>query len=191
MAQRRHLSVTAEVESVLGPPPAQLSEPEVIVLRIRPHARRLLLPIFASCAVAAAAGFWVGALPADWMNVLAGVGALVLAAVVGLLPLLSWLTQRTVITSRRVIVRRGLFVRHRSEVQLSRVREVRMRRKLLQRLWGASDIALMFGAEDVTLHDVPGAEVVAEALHDLMERNYAHATRSQGFFSPTPQDLGS
>lgn len=184
MAQRRHLSVTAEVESVLGPPPAQLSEPEVIVLRIRPHGRRLLLPVLAVAAIAAAAGFWVGALPAEWMNVLAGVGAIVLAVLLGLLPFLSWLTRRTVITSRRVIVRGGLFVRHRSEVQLSRVREVRTRRGMLQRLWGASDIDLMFGAEVVTLHDVPGAEVVAGALHDLMERNYAHATRAQGFFAP-------
>lgn len=175
--------MTAEVESVLGPPPAQLSEPEVIVLRIRPHGRRLLFPALAVAAIAAATGFWVGALPEEWMNVLAGLGAAVLAVVLGLLPLVSWLTCRTVITSRRVIVRGGLFVRHRSEVQLSRVREVRTRRGMLQRMWGASDIDLMFGAEAVTLQDVPGAADVAEALQDLMERNYAHATRAQGFFA--------
>lgn len=168
---------------MLGPPPAQLSEPEVVVLRLRPHGRRLLLPLVAIVAIAAVAGYWVGALPADWMNVLAGAGAALLVVLLGLLPLLSWLTQRTVITSRRVIVRRGLFVRHRSEVQLSRVREVRTRRRLLQRLWGASDIDLMFGSESVTMQDVPGAEVVSEALHDLMERNYAHTTRVQGFFA--------
>lgn len=176
--------MTAEVESVLGPPPAQLSEPEVVVLRLRPHARRLLLPVVAVAAVAAASGYWVGTLPAEWTNVLAGAGALMLTLLVGLLPFVSWLTQRTVITSRRVIVRRGLFVRHRSEVQLSRVREVRIRRKLLQRIWGTSDIDLMVGTELVTMRDVPGAEVVAEALRDLMERNYAHATRAQGFFTP-------
>ena len=184
MAQRRHLSVTAEVESVLGPPPAQLSEPEVIVLRVRPHARRLLLPVLVVVAVAAVAGYWVGALPDTWMNVLAGVGAAALVVLVGVLPLLSWLTRRTTVTSRRVIVRSGVFVRQRSEVQLSRVREVRTRRGLLQRLWGASDIELMFGTESVIVHDVPGAATVAEALHDLMERNYAKASReATGFFS--------
>lgn len=184
MAKRRHLSVTAEVESVLGPPPAQLSEPEVIVLRVRPHARRLLLPVLVVVAVAAASGFWVGALPDAWMNVLAGMGAVALIVLVGLLPLLSWLTHRTTVTSRRVIVRSGLFVRHRSEVQLGRVREVRTRRGLQQRLWGASDIELMFGAESVVVKDVPGAAVVAEALQDLMERNYASVSReTRGFFT--------
>lgn len=183
MAQRRHLSVTAEVESVLGPPPAQLAEPEVIVLRLRPHGRRLLLPAVAVCAIAAAAGFWVGQLPSEWMNVLAGVGAIVLVLALGVLPLLTWLSHRTTVTSQRVIVRRGLFARHRSEVQLSRVREVRTRRGLVQRLWAAGDIELMFGAESVTVHDVPGVTAVADALRDLMERNYAHATRAQGFFA--------
>lgn len=188
MAQRRHQSVTAEVESVLGPPPSQLSEPEVIVLRVRPHGRRLLFPALATCVVAGAAGYWVGTFPAGWMNVLAGVGAIVMALLVGLLPLMSWLSWRTIITSRRVIVRQGLFERRRSEVQLSRVREVRTRRRLFQRLWGASDIDLMFGSESVTLHDIPGAEAIAGALQDLMERNYAHATRAQGFFAPPPTE---
>jgi len=81
-----------------------------------------------------------------------------------------------------VIVRSGLFVRNRSEVPLSRVREVRIRRSLAQRFWGASDIVLLVGNESVRVGDVPGAEAVAEALQDLMERNYAHATRAQGFF---------
>lgn len=182
MAQRRHLSVTAEVESVLGPPPARLAQSEVIVLRVRPHGRRLLLPAVVACGISAAAGFWVGGLPAGWMNLIAGVGAIVLVLGVGVLPLLSWLTHRTTVTSRRVIVRRGLFVRHRSEVDLSRVREVRTRRNLLQRLWGAGDIDLMVGTEVVAMRDVPGVEVVADALHDLMERNYAHETRAQAPF---------
>lgn len=135
-------------------------------------------------AVAAAAGYWVGALPHTWMNVLAGTGAAALVVLVGLLPLLWWLTSRTTVTSRRVIVRSGLFVRLRSEVQLSRVREVRMRRGLLQRFWGSSDILLMFGSESVTVKDVPGASTVAEAMQDLMERNYSKETRkTAGFFS--------
>lgn len=182
MAQRRHLSVTAEVERELGPPPSQLAEPETVVLRVRPHGRRLIVPFLIVVALAAAAGYWVGALPAGWMNTLAAIGAVITAIVVGLVPLLSWLAHRTTVTSRRVIVRSGLFVRNRSEVPLSRVREVRIRRSLAQRFWGASDIVLLVGNESVRVGDVPGAEAVAEALQDLMERNYAHATRAQGFF---------
>ncbi|WP_240423201.1 PH domain-containing protein [Leucobacter sp. wl10] len=172
-------SVTAEVESILGPAPASYAQPEAAVLRFRRHGRRLVPPAIAMLAAAAAAGYWVGALPAVWMNLLAAAGAALLGLLLGVLPVLAWLAHRTTVTTRRVIVRRGLFVHRRSEVSLSRVREVRTRRGPLQRLRGSGDIELLHGAESMRLEDVPGVQVVADALRELMERNYEHATRLQ------------
>lgn len=172
-------SVTAEVESILGPAPASYTQPEAVVLRFRRHGRRLVPPVIALVAVAAAAGYWVGGLPAAWMNLLAGAVAALLGVALGVLPVLAWLAHRTTVTTRRVIVRRGLFVHQRSEVALGRVREVKTRRGVLQRLRGAGDIELLHGAESLRLEDVPGAQGVADALRELMERNYAHATRVQ------------
>lgn len=175
--------MTAEVESVLGAPPSRLAEPEVVVLRVRSHARRLIVPAVLLCAIAALAGFWVGRLPETWQNVFAGIAAIALAVVFGLLPLVFWLASRTTITTQRVLVTRGLFTRHRAEAQLSRVREVRTRRGPLQRLWGAGDIELLTGAESVRLPNLPGVVGIAAALRELMERNYEHTTRAQGFFA--------
>lgn len=172
-------SVTAEVESILGPAPASYTQPEAVVLRFRRHGRRLLPPVIALVAVAAAAGYWVGGLPDTWMNLLAGAGAALLGVLLGVLPVLAWLAHRTTVTTRRVIVRRGLFVHQRSEVALGRVREVKTRRGVLQRLRGAGDIELLHGPESLRLEDVPGVQGVADALRELMERNYAHATRVQ------------
>lgn len=164
---------------MLGPAPANYSQPEVVVVRFRRHGRKLAPPVIALVVIAAAAGFWVGALPSAWMNLGAGAAAILLALLLGVLPILSWLAHRTTVTTRRVILRRGLFSRHRSEVALGRVREVRSRRGLLQRVWGAGDIDLLHGAESLRLADVPGSERIADALHDLMERNYEHSTRME------------
>lgn len=176
---RSDRSMTAEVEQLLGPAPANVAQPEVVVLRFRRHGLRLVPPVLALLIIAAAAGYWVGALPAAWQNLLAAAGAAALALLVGIGPILNWLTRRTTITSRRVIVRHGLFVRHRSEVSLARVREVRTHRGLGQRLWGTGTIDLVHGAESLRLAGVPGVAHVAEALQELMERNYEHATRVQ------------
>ncbi len=147
------------------------------MLRFRRHGRQLVLPVLALLVIAAAAGFWVGAFAAAWQNLLAGFIAIALGVFLGLFPVLRWLTQRTTVTTRRVIQRRGVFVRHRSEVSFVRVREVRTRRGLLQRACGAGDIDLHVGAERTILPDVPSVLVVADALQELVERNYAHATR--------------
>lgn len=179
MVSRPHRSMTAEVDSVLGPAPASYTQPEVVVLRFRSHGRRLVLPVLLLAAIAAVAGFWVGRLPAGWMNLAAGIGAAAAALLLGVLPYLSWLAGRTTVTTRRVIVRRGLFVRHRSELALARVREVRQRRSLGQRLWGTGSIELLHGAERFVLSDVPGLRVTADALQELMERSFAYESRLQ------------
>ncbi len=178
MSPRRQPPASADVESALGPLPESYTRPELVLLRFRRHGRRLAFPVILLVALAGASGYWVGALPAPWMNLLAGGGAAVLGLLLGVLPVLAWLAHRTTVTTRRVIVRHGFFVRHRSEIPLARVREVRLRRGLLQRLCGAGDIDVLFGAESLRLEDVPGSERVADALQELMERNYEHSTQS-------------
>ncbi|WP_241156337.1 PH domain-containing protein [Leucobacter chromiireducens] len=179
MASRSARSLTAEVDAALGPVPASYEQPEVVVLRFRRHGRRLLLPAIVLIAIAGLAGFWVGQFATGWVNLAAALGAALFALLLGVLPMLSWLAGRTTVTTRRVIVRRGLFVRHRTELALGRVREVRQRRSIGQRFWGAGNVELLHGAEKLVLDDVPGFAVTADALHELMERSFAHESRRQ------------
>ena len=150
---------------------------EETLLRLRRHGRVLVLPVLVMLALAAAAGYFVGALPEAWMNWAAGLGALALFLLLGLGPVLGWLSNRTIITDRRVIVRQGFFVHRRSEVPLSRVREVRSRRGPVQRLFGSGDIELMVAADaPARLRDVPGPQAVVEALQQLVEQAYQRAS---------------
>ena len=184
MTPRKRSSVTQEVDSILGPAPASYAQPEAIVLRFRKHGRRLALPVIALIAVAAAAGFFVGGLADPLSNLAAALGSAVLGFLLGVLPILSWLANRTTVSTRRVIVRRGLMSRARTELSLVRVREVRTRRGPVQRMFGSGDVLLLHGAETLRLEDVPGVQRVADALQELVERNFAQAERLDRAASP-------
>lgn len=106
------------------------------------------------------------------MNLIALAGAGVLA-LLGVLPICAWLATRTTITTNRVIIRTGLFERRRAEVALDRVREVRTKQSIWQRMRRAGDIELLVGAETTELHDVAGVRAVADALQELVQRNFA------------------
>lgn len=81
-------------------------------------------------------------------------------------PLLAWLARNYTITTRRTVV----FVRLRREVLHSRVRSVTMRATWLQSLFRSGDLeADLGGDQEVVLRDVPGAVLVQEVLHDLIE----------------------
>ena len=147
--------------------------PETRLFRVRRQGRVLALPVLVLLVLAAAAGFFVGRLPEAWMNLAAGLGAIAVALLLGLGPLLGWLTDSVTVTDRRVIVKHGFFVHRRSEIPLSRVREVRLKRGPLQQLFGSGDIELMVGAEaPVVLRDRPGPRLILDALQELVEENY-------------------
>lgn len=151
--------------------------------RLRRHGRVLTLPVLAMVAIGGAFGYFVGSFEEQWINLLAATAAAVLFAVLGVLPVLSWLSNRVVVTNRRVIVRSGLFVHHRSEVALARVREVRSRRGPLQQLFGSGDVELHVGVDSVTrLRDLAHPTLIVEALQLLIERDYARAASETGPF---------
>jgi uncharacterized membrane protein YdbT with pleckstrin-like domain len=145
---------------------------EAIVARLRPHVRALFWPTLLLVAVAAALGFFSGMLTESW-QVIAAVGAGLVIAVVGwLLPLCAWLARNYTVTTRRIVLRSGVFVRLRQELLHSRGYDVTVRQNSLQSLFGSGDVQVNTGLDrPVVLRDVPAADLVQAALHDLMEGN--------------------
>ena len=163
------MSVTGES---IAPPP-QPAPGEKAVARIRRHARVLFWPSLLLVACCGAVGYFVWGLPETWME-LAVWGALAGVALFGwLVPLLWWMGQRTTITTRRVIVRSGFFVRVRQEVALGRVYDVSVRRSWLQSSFRSGDVLINLGSDKpIVLRDVPRAGLVQQALHDLVDREH-------------------
>jgi membrane protein YdbS with pleckstrin-like domain len=181
----------ADVESSLGPATAAHLRPEVVMLRVRQHARRLIWVAAALVLISAATGVFLGRFDQPLINLAVGLAAAALVIALVLLPFLSWLAQTDTVTSRRIIVRRGFFVRHRQEVSLGRIREVRSKHTLGQRMWGAGDVELMVGADSpLVLRDVPQVEGMVDAMHELIERSYSldrlapNATSTLGIYLP-------
>ncbi|WP_345751220.1 PH domain-containing protein [Microbacterium rhizophilus] len=166
----------------LATPPPGTRAPELVIATLRGHAGRLAWCALLLIAVAGATGYFYGNLPApfeDWM-LLAAAGALILLGVV--LPYLAWLSRTHTITTRRVISRRGMLARSRTELSHARGYTVATRRSVLQRMRGTGTLTLSDGVEaQLELRDVPSAALVGEVLADQVEMNQILAHRdSQG-----------
>ena len=143
-----------------------------VVARLRPHGRALFWPTLALMAIAAATGYFSGRFPLAWENIALLGGAAIAAILLFLVPLIVWLGHNYTITTRRIILRSGFFVRVRQELLHSRGYDVTVRRTGLQALFRSGDVEINTGLDHpVVLRDVPSADLVQAALHDLMEAN--------------------
>jgi uncharacterized membrane protein YdbT with pleckstrin-like domain len=144
--------------------------PEAVVARLRPHGRALVFPSLALITVAAAFGYFFGSFAEQWQNLIIAAAAVLLVLICWLVPLLSWLGRHYTITTRRIVLRGGFFVRVRQELLHSRGYDLTLRQNGLQSMFGSGDILINSGLErPVVLRDVPSAVLVQSALHDLME----------------------
>lgn len=153
----------------LTPPPGAPAR-ELLVARFHGHARRLVWCALVLVATAAATGWFYDNLPApltNWM-LLSAAAAVVLLLVV--IPFWVWATRVYEITTRRVVVTRGILIRRRQEMLHARGYTVSERRGPVQRMWGAGDLVLENGVDaSLTLADVPSAALVHEVLVDQVE----------------------
>lgn len=173
-ARVREEQRAAELNAALGPASEAQARPEVVVVRLRRHGRALTAPAVLFLATALAAGFLIGSFDEPWQNWLAVAIAVLILLVGVLLPLSIWLGNTTTITTKRIIVRRGLLTRTRSEVPLSRVREIRTRASIWQRPFKTGTIQLLVGTETpVEIPDAPGINAVVDLLHELLDRTFS------------------
>lgn len=155
------------------------SAQETVIARLRPHGRALFWPTVLLLAVAAALGFFEGVFPQEWQNIAVLIAGGVIAVVGWLAPLLRWLSRGYTITSRRVVVRSGIIVRTRQEVLHSTAHDVTVRRTAMQTVFRSGDVLVSTGLDrPVMLADVPSADLVQAALHDLIDT--ATIARSAG-----------
>jgi uncharacterized membrane protein YdbT with pleckstrin-like domain len=146
--------------------------PETVVARLRPHGRALFWPTVALVLIVGATTYFFGRFAEDWENLALLVAAALLVLVLWLVPLLLWLGRNYTITTRRIILRSGFFVRIRQELLHSRGYDVTVRKTGLQTVFRSGDVQINTGLEHpVVLRDVPSPDLVQAALHDLMEAN--------------------
>ena len=146
--------------------------PEAIVARLRPHARLLFWPSLALLIICAATGYFFGSFDVAWANIAVLAGGVVLTVLVFFVPLFAWLGRSYTITTRRIVLRSGVMVRTRQELLHSRGYDVTVRQNGLQQVFRSGDVLINTGLDrPVVLRDIPSADLVQSALHELMERS--------------------
>ncbi len=147
----------------------------------RPSLRPLLLnPIYIACwaGVAYLVGLHLDGRPLPMRLVLPhGVDPRVVAAAALAAPLLWWaatvLTTRFELTTQRLIVAKGILNRSLDEIELYRVRDVRLTKGILQRLVGLGTVQV--GSSDGTgtlvMHSIKGSARVREAVREASEES--------------------
>jgi membrane protein YdbS with pleckstrin-like domain len=149
---------------------SEVRVPEIVVARLRSHGRALFWPSIALVILCGATPYFVGILPTVWEKTTVLLTAGVLIILLWLIPLVVWLGRNYTITTRRIVLRSGFLVRVRQELLHSRGYDVLVRQNALQSAFRSGDVQINTGLEHpVILRDVPNADLVQEALHDLME----------------------
>ncbi len=163
----RHTGSTPPIDT-----PQPGSATEQTVARLHPSARRLVVPSIASIAVSGAA-VYSAASASDTLHRLAFAGGGLIAILgIGVIPFLLWASRVYLITTRRIVARKGVFTRERRELPHSRANLLELRQSALQRMAGTGDLVILQGEREVfRLLDLPGAGLVEEALRDLMEHS--------------------
>lgn len=161
----------------------RLEPGEHVVVRTRPHPRRLSLPFCGALLILAAGGYGLGwssraRLPIGWEQwepalapVILVVAALLLLRIF-LAPLLRWAGTRYVLTNRRLIKRSGFTRRSEGEVRLMAVLQIITEQSLVERLTGAGRLVIDLGRDRMLVFgDVPQVatfkEYMVAAISDL------------------------
>lgn len=166
--------------------------PEQVIARLRPHGRVLFWPSVALVAICGLTGFFGGRLPESWQNDGIVIAALVLILLLWVLPLLAWLGRHYTITTRRIIIKRGLFVRTRQELMHTRGYDLTVRKNGAQTIFRSGDVLINSGLDrPVVLWDVPSADLVQSTLHDLMEENISAVARMRQQEQTQPPDAST
>lgn len=149
-----------------------MTDPEQQELRIatfRRSAAALGWSALVLIAVAGATGYLLTNLPdpfEDWM-LLAAAGVVVLFAVV--VPWWRWASRTYLVTTRRVIVTRGLVIRRRRELLHATGYGIELARGPMQSMFGTGTLRLASGGAELELRNVHNPKLVRETLSDQIE----------------------
>jgi uncharacterized membrane protein YdbT with pleckstrin-like domain len=155
----------------MGFPQRLLADDEKLVLVLRRHLKVLFVPIVIFVVVAAVIGASLLIPAQPWASIVVGaLGALVLIRW-ALWPLVVWANTTYVITTRRLIIRTGVFNRSGHDMPLSRLNDVSFSHNLLERMLGCGTLVVESAGEQgqLKLEDVPKVELVQHTLHRLSD----------------------
>jgi uncharacterized membrane protein YdbT with pleckstrin-like domain len=162
-----------------------LSEGEQFVLRLHPHWKTLLRPVFILVLIVAAAVSLLVLLPTGpnlaAARIAIGAAALLAAIIWFAVPLLRWKTTSYELTTRRLRLRAGILTRTGRDFPLIRISDVSFSHGLIDRLLGCGRLVVESAGEhgQLVLNEIPQVERVQATLFQLVEDEQARLAREE------------
>ncbi|MDQ1706041.1 MAG: hypothetical protein QOF18_2407 [Frankiaceae bacterium] len=152
-----------------------LGEDEEVVLDLHPHWKQLLVPVALIPIVIGIATYVWAVLPSGSAQTALRWAVVAIAVLLllrfSLWPFLKWQTTHYVLTTRRVIIRQGVFGRSGRDVPLTRVNDVSFQHSLLERMLRCGTLTIESAGEhgQVVLPEVPKVELVQREVYRCVE----------------------
>jgi uncharacterized membrane protein YdbT with pleckstrin-like domain len=166
--------------SAMGFPQRLLAEDETLVLVLRRHIKALFVPFLVFVATVAVAVLLAVLVPSGsaqpWLwGLIAVVAGLILVRWV-LWPFLVWRYTIHAVTTRRLILRSGVFNRQGHDMPLTRLNDVSFQHTFWERLLGCGTLVVESAGErgQLTLNDIPKVELVQRTLYRLADDLRGH-----------------
>jgi uncharacterized membrane protein YdbT with pleckstrin-like domain len=168
-------------------PEKLLAEDEEIAEHLHPHWITLVPAVFSFFVVCGLSGMAIAFLPSGSDHRLAHqyllltvlVVALILIGWLVLIPLVHWRSTHYVITSHRVLIRRGVLHHVGRDITLSRISDVSYEQSIWDRMVRSGSLTIESAGEhgQETLVDIPRADDVQQSLNRLIEADSTRRSR--------------
>jgi len=154
-----------------------LVEGEQVVMHKHPHWKKIIVPVLVLLLVVGLGSYLAAILssqpwaPTAWIAI-AAVG-LILIGWLTVVPVIRWRTTHFVVTTRRVLIREGVFSRHGIDIPMSRINSVQFRHNIIERILGCGTLIIESASDEaLEFDDIPGVERV----HTLLYQEVANET---------------
>ena len=161
----------------MGFPDNVLTSGERVELQMRPHWREVLAAVLFGLLLIAVLVYAVVITPNDttgnWIQWIV-VGLAVLIAIFFVIaPIVRWITTHYVVTTHRVLVRRGVFTKTGKDITLSKITDVSFQRTLLDRMTGSGTLRIESAGDspDETFRAIPHSDRVQQLINRLIDED--------------------
>lgn len=177
----------------MGFPENVLAEDEKVVRHLHPHWLSVAAPAGVAAALAVVAVVVAVVTPdtgtgnvIQWIVV----GIAVVAAIAVLPPLVRWRSTNYVITTHRVMVRRGVLAKSGKDITLSKITDVSFRQSLLDRAIGAGSLHIESAGDspDEDMASVPNSDEVQQLINRLIDQDDLRRRRHGAAWGPPGGD---
>ena len=128
-------------------PTRLLVEGEELIFDLRPHWIALIMPAIATVATLAVMLVLYGVFEEPVLDMVVGIAGTLFLLAYPVRKLVDWLTSHFVVTSDRIIHRRGFIAKYSMEVPLEAINDVRFEQGVMDRIIGAGTLVVQSASE--------------------------------------------